>query len=63
MLTLMNYWNAVWRSNLAEIENAAFRHSDAEEQAFERQLRRRSPLRWRQPRILRYSPPRAPANH
>ena len=40
MLTLMNYWNSVWRGHLAEIEKAFDRHSAAEDRAFERQLSR-----------------------
>ena len=63
MLTLMSYWNAVWRSNLAEIENSFRSHSEAESQAFQRQLRRPPSPRWKQHRFLRYAPPRPPANH
>lgn len=39
MLTLLNYWNSVWRSHIAEIENAFHSRSEAEEQAFERRLK------------------------
>ena len=62
MLTLMNYWNAVWRSNLAEIENAFRRHSEAEDLAFRRQLRRDPAATWKR-RFLRYNRPRPAANH
>ena len=63
MLTLMNYWNAVWRSNLAEIEDSFRRHSEPEELAFQRQLRRPLSPGWQRQRFLRYAPPRSPANH
>ena len=62
MLTLMNYWNAVWRSNLAEMENSFRSHSKAEDLAFERQLRRKPAAGWRR-QFLRYARPRLPANH
>ena len=45
MLTLMNYWNSVWRSHIAEIESAFHHRSEAEEQAFERQLKQTSAWR------------------
>lgn len=45
MLTLMNYWNSVWRNQLAEIENAFPSRSEAEERAFERRLKQAP--RWR----------------
>ncbi len=63
MLTLMNYWNAVWRGNLAGIETSFRSHSEAESEAFERQLRRPPSPRWPQHLFLRYAPPRLPANH
>ena len=63
MLTLMNYWNAVWRSNMAEIEDSFRRHSETEDLAFRRQLRRSSGPRWQgKSRFLRYDRPRPPAN-
>ena len=63
MLTLMNYWNAVWRSNLAGIETSYRSHSEAESEAFERRLRRPPSPLWPQHRFLRHAPPRPPANH
>lgn len=63
MLTLMNYWNAVWRSNMAEIEDSFRRRRDSEDLAFRRQMQRGSRPRWqRRSRILRYDRPRPPAN-
>ena len=51
MLTLMNYWNSVWRSNLSQIEDASFRrHREAEVLAFERRLRQPKVLDWQKPK-------------
>lgn len=51
MLTLMNYWNSVWRSNLAQIEDATFRrHREAEVLAFERRLRQPGFRAWQKPK-------------